>query len=121
MEFHRDDADPDVLIFTPDSGIDSYDDAPVLEELLHEVEAGARGVIVDCAALGYISSVGLTALMRLHKRMSERGGHVKLAKVSAPLTRLLTVTRLNQVLLSYPSVDAAREAFRSEAGGATVK
>ena len=121
MEFHRDATDPDLLIFNADSGIDSYSESPVLDELLHTIESGPRGVIVDCVALGYISSVGLTTLMRLHKRMSERSGHVKLANVAGPLARLLAVTRLNQVLLAYPSVEAAREAFRSETGGAPVK
>jgi anti-anti-sigma factor len=121
VEFHPDDTDSDLLIFNADSGIDSYSDSPVLDELLHTIEGGPRGLIVDCSALGYISSVGLTTLMRLHKRMSERGGHVKLVNVSAPLARLLSITRLNQVLVAYPSVDAAREAFRSEPGGTPVK
>ena len=118
MEFHRDDSDG-ILIFTPDGQIDSYDGSPVLDDLLRTIAAGAEHVIVDCSALGYMSSVGLTALIRLHKRASERGGHVKLANVGPALIRLLKITRLDQVFECYPGVDEARASF--SAGGAAVE
>jgi anti-sigma B factor antagonist len=116
VKFHRDETDGGILIFTPDNQIDSYDGSPVLDEVLKTIGEGASQVIVDCSALGYISSVGLTTLIRLHKRAAERGGHVKLAHVSRALARLLTITRLDQVFLSYATVDDARAAFRTEAG-----
>ena len=118
MEFHRDEIDPDLVVLAADRTIDSFAGASVVDDLLRAVEGDVRKVIVDCAALGYMSSVGLTTLVRLHKRVSERGGQVKLANVSAPLSRLLAITRLQQVFPAYESVAAAREAFQS--GGAGV-
>jgi anti-anti-sigma factor len=118
MEFHRDESDG-ILIFTPDSQIDSYDGSPVLDDLLRTIAEGAERVIVDGSALGYMSSVGLTALIRLHKRASERGGQVKLANVGPALSRLLKITRLDQVFQSYKTVEEARAAFRGS--GAAVE
>lgn len=118
MEFHRDEIDPDVVILAADRTIDSFSGAAVVDDLLRAVEQDVRKVIVDCSALGYMSSIGLTTLVRLHKRLSERDGQVKLANVPPPLARLLAITRLQQVFPAYGSVDEAREAFRS--GGAGV-
>lgn len=118
MEFHRDDVDGDVLILTADRTIDSFAGASVVDELLRAASGDARKIIVDCGALGYMSSVGLTTLVRLHKRVCERGGQVKLAKVAPPLVRLLAITRLQQVFPVYESIEAAREAFQT--GDATV-
>ena len=119
MQFHQDPSDG-ILVFTPDNRIDSYEASPELDELLRAVDAGGRQVIVDCSSLGYMSSVGLTTLIRLHKRASEGGGGVKLANVSRALSRLLKITRLDQVFTSYPTVEDARAAFRTS-GGATVE
>jgi anti-sigma B factor antagonist len=116
VKFHHDESDGGIVIFTPDNQIDSYEGSPELDEVLKTIEGGAAQVIVDCSALGYMSSVGLTTLIRLHKRAAERGGQVKLASVGRALARLLTITRLDQVFLSYPTVDDARTAFRSKAG-----
>lgn len=114
MEFYFRDTDRDVLILRADGGIDSYNVQAFLNELQRLIEAGARNLVVDCSKLGYISSFGITTMIRLHKRMAERGGNVKLAAVQAPLFRLLEITRLNQVFHSYPSVEEAVNAFRSE-------
>lgn len=119
MKFHRDASDDGILIFTPDNRIDTYDGAPELDEAVREIDAGAKHVIVDCSALGYMSSVGLTSLIRLHKRASENGGEVKLTNVSPALSRLLTITRLNQVFRIFATVDEARVALKT-AGGASV-
>ena len=39
---------------------------------------------------------------------------MKLAAVKSPLFRLLEITRLNEVFQTYPSVEAALQAFRED-------
>jgi anti-sigma B factor antagonist len=109
MMFHFDETHRDVLILEADNGIDSFDVQAGLDELVRLIEGGARWLIVDCSQLGYISSVGLTTLIRLHKRLTERGGVLKLAAVQPPLAKLLHITRLEQVFEMYPSVEDARQ------------
>lgn len=117
MEFYYRDSERDVLILRADGGLDSHNAQEFLNQLQRLIEAGAGKLVVDCAALGYISSFGITTLIRLHKRMAECGGSVKLAAVQAPLFRLLEITRLNEVFHTYPSVEGAIAAFRAEAAG----
>jgi anti-sigma B factor antagonist len=114
MEFYYHEVQRDVLILRADSGIDSYKVQGFLNELQRLIEGGARKLVVDCAQIGYLSSVGITALIRVHKRMAEHGGSVKLAAIQPPLARLLEITRLDQVFQIYPTVDDALRAFRSE-------
>jgi len=114
MEFYYRDTDRDVLILRADGGLDSHNAQEFLSQLQRLIEAGARKLLVDCSGLGYLSSFGITTLIRLHKRMAERNGSVKLAAVQSPLFRLLEITRLNQVFHSYPSVEEALKAFREE-------
>jgi anti-sigma B factor antagonist len=116
MEFYYRDTDRDVLILRADGGIDSHNAQEFLSQLQRLIEAGARKLVVDCSGLGYISSFGITTFIRLHKRMSEHGGNVKLAAVQAPLFRLLEITRLNQVFHAYPSVEEAVRAFSDQTG-----
>ena len=114
MEFYYRDTDRDVLILRADGGIDSHNAQEFLSQLQRLIEAGARKLLVDCSGLGYLSSFGITTLIRLHKRMAERGGQVKLAAVQNPLFRLLEITRLSEVFHTYPSVEAALNAFRED-------
>ena len=114
MEFYYRDTDRDVLILRADGGLDSHNSDQFTSELQQLVEAGARKLVVDCAKLGYVSSVGIATLIRIHKRLAVHGGNVKLAAVGPPLFRLLDITRLNQVFHVYPSVEHAIAAFRSE-------
>jgi anti-anti-sigma factor len=118
VKFQRDDTDADVMILTADNRIDSFAGATVIDDLLREVDSGMRHVIVDCSQVGYMSSIGLTTLVRLHKRVSEREGQVKLVHVAAPLARLLAITRLQQVFPSYDTIEEARRAIRE--GSAAV-
>jgi stage II sporulation protein AA (anti-sigma F factor antagonist) len=114
MEFYYRDTDKDILILRADGGLDSHNAQTFLNELQQLIEAGARRLVVDCVSLGYISSFGITTLIRIHKRLSEAGGNVKLAAVQAPLFRLLEITRLNEVFHAYPSVEEALKAFHAE-------
>jgi anti-sigma B factor antagonist len=114
MEFYFRDTDRDVLILRADGGLDSHNSDQFTTELQRLVDAGARKLVVDCSPLGYVSSVGIATLIRIHKRLADYGGNVKLAAVRPPLFRLLDITRLNQVFHIYPSVEQAIAAFRSE-------
>ena len=71
MEFYYGDTDRDVLILRADGGLDSHNSGQFVEDLQRLVEAGARKLVVDCARLGYISSVGIATLIRMHKRLAD--------------------------------------------------
>jgi anti-sigma B factor antagonist len=112
MEIYYHDTDDDVLILSADGGIDSPAAEELVADLAKLVAAGARKLIVDCSRIDYISSYGIAVLIRLHRKLAERGGDVKLAAVDSRVVRLIELLGLDRVLHLYPNVDAARAAFR---------
>ncbi len=113
MELYYHDIDRGILILSADGGIDSSNADELVAELGKLVDAGARKLIVDCSRLGFISSYGIAVLVRLHKKLSERGGDVKLAALESRVARLIDLLGLERVFQIYPNVDDARKAFRS--------
>lgn len=112
MELYYHDTDRDVLILSADGGIDSASAEALVAELATLVEAGARKLIVDCSRIGYISSYGIAVLVRLHKKLAEGGGDVKLAALDSRVARLIELVGLERIFQIFPNVDAARDAFR---------
>ena len=114
MEFHYHETDTDVLILTADGALDSHVSSAFADDLQRVIDGGARKLVIDCSRLGYVSSNGIAALIRLYKKVVERGGHVKLVGVQGPLARLLEITRLDQVFRTYPALEDALRAFRTD-------
>ena len=114
MKLHFHDTDRDVLILTADADLDSYATPGFAGDLQRVIDSGARKLVIDCSQLGYVSSIGIASLIRLYKKVVERGGHVKLVGVQGPLSRLLEITRLNQVFQTYPTLQDALAAFKTE-------
>ena len=117
MEFYYHDVDGDVLILRADGGINSDNAGQFVDELEKVIKAGITKLVVDCAQLRYISSSGLGTLIRLHKKMRDRGGDVRLAAVDNSVVRIIEMTRLHQVFHLYPTVDEARASFRVPSAG----
>jgi anti-anti-sigma factor len=107
MEF-RHDTDPRILILEADEELDAFSGRAKLQELQLAIDGGVRILVVDCSGVGYVSSIAVCTLVRLHKRMAEYGGELRLAAVQPPLRRILSITRLDEVFHLNASVDEAR-------------
>ncbi|HIE92108.1 MAG TPA: anti-sigma factor antagonist [Acidobacteria bacterium] len=77
------------------------------------VESGTRHVVLDLAAVPYVDSIGVAELVRSHVMLRNVGGRLVLASVPGQLTQLLELTRLDQVVESYPSQTEAVNALRA--------
>ncbi len=115
MDFYYDAVDKDVLIVSADGGLlwDNADE--FVAELERYVELGISKLIVDCSRMTRISSYGLGTLVSVHKRLSKRGGDVKLASVSGVAGKVIRMTGLGARLHIYPTVEDARVAFGGDA------
>jgi len=111
MEFYYRGTDEDILILSADGGLNSHNAEQFVTELQTLVDAGVRKLIVDCTKLTYISSYGVGILIRLHKKLAEGGGEVKIAAVDSPIVKALRLLRLDSVFEIYMNVREAREAF----------
>ena len=112
MEFYYSDTDNDVLIIKADGGLNSDNADKFVDELAALIDAGQSKIIVDCSRLNNITSYGLGVLVRLHSKLSKKGGDVKLACVKGLIEQVFKVTHLNKIFEMYPDVSRACLMFR---------
>lgn len=80
-----------------------------LEDLLR---AGRRSILLHCGGLSMVDSQGLKTLVRASARVQEQGGQLKLCAIPARVQEVLEITRLLQVLETFPSEAAALASFK---------
>ena len=114
MEFYYKEVEKDVLILSADGGLNADNADQFVKELETLVESGIRKLIVDCAKLSYISSYGVSILVRLRSKLATRGGNVKLASVQNSIVKLLEIADLDKIFGIYPSLEEALHAFNLE-------
>ncbi|GAB3008120.1 STAS domain-containing protein [Amycolatopsis acidiphila] len=104
--------DPATGRITIDGDLD-YDNA---DQLLYEVTErlsagpGLKKLHLDCAALTFCDSYGLSTLLSVHRRLGEAGAVLHLENLPAGLTRLLRLTNT----LAYFTGPAAVAQERSD-------
>lgn len=107
MELRLHPTSPHVLILTADSQLDAPGCDDVLAGLQQHLDAGVRALVVDCSQVGYVGSMAVCRLIRLHKRLAQREGRLFLASVQQPLGHVLEITRLDHVFHLARTVDEA--------------
>lgn len=112
MELFPVEKEDDVLVIRAEGGIDGRNADRFLEEVTALVDGGATRLIIDCSDLEIVSSLGLSALLRIHSRMRHRGGHVRIAGVRGPVAQVLQLTGLQAVFDLHEDVGRAKLAFR---------
>ncbi|MCY2953787.1 MAG: STAS domain-containing protein [Planctomycetota bacterium] len=116
MEFYYHETEKDVLILSADGGLNAATAEKFVSELERLIEAGNRKIIVDCSALDYISSYGISVLLRLHKKLQRHGGDVRLASVKGMLVKTFSIVGIDEILSIHPDVNRARLSFRPQTG-----
>ena len=112
MEIRYDDVQDNILILKADGTLNSQTADQFIDSIEKMVGAGMWNIIVDCSELDHISSYGLGVLVRIHKRMGEGLGEIKIAGAKGLIVDVLRLTRLNKLFQIYPDVPSAREAFQ---------
>lgn len=97
--------------------------APALRVLVEELfERAGRDAVIDLAQVTYISSVGLSVLLRGAQLAQVQGGRLVLAGPSGMTREVIEMAGLNRVLDVYPSrqdaLDSFADAVRQRASGA---
>lgn len=87
-------------------------DANLLNNKLHDlVEAQSTLVVADMAELNWMNSSGLGILIGGLNIMRNNKGNLKLAAVTDRIQSLLTITKLNTIIDTYPTVDEAVSSY----------
>lgn len=81
--------------------------APRLRTALDEAVASAAGsadpstVLVDLSGVGFMDSTGLGELVAAHKALARAGRHLHVVVANARVSRLLSLTGLDDVLVVH--------------------
>lgn len=78
-------------------------------------EAGADKILLNLADVSFIDSSGLGELASAYARMNKAGGQLKLMNLPARIVDLLRITKLDSVLVAFPSEPAALQSFKNGA------
>jgi anti-sigma B factor antagonist len=68
-------------------------------------------LVVDLTSTPFVDSSGLGVLVGGLKRARLHGGDLRIAGAGEPVRTVLRLTKLDQVLREYPTVDAAAEGW----------
>jgi anti-sigma B factor antagonist len=90
------------------SGSVGVTEAEILRARLAEVaSSGELNIVIDLSEMDFISSPGLTVLLKLAQRARTWEGTVKLLKPRPMIRDLLTRTRLTEIFPVFDSLDQA--------------
>ena len=73
--------------------------APQMKAALLEAVSRHQRVTVDLAAVTFMDSQGLAALLRARQEAESRGGNVRLERVPTRVLKLLRITALESVFI----------------------
>jgi anti-anti-sigma factor len=83
--------------------IDSY----VAPELDKALQALPGSLTLDCSAVTFLDSAGLSVLIRHYQQRCEDGDSLRLAEVSRPVWRVLEITQLLTMLTGCQNGEVA--------------
>ena len=69
--------------------------------------SGVKNVVINLAEVDFMDSSGLGALIALLKRVTERGGDLKIACLSKKVRMVFEITRAHKIFEITDSVDEA--------------
>jgi anti-sigma B factor antagonist len=64
-------------------------------------------IVLDLSGLEYLSSMGISALIRLQRAMKEIGGKVRLAGVPAPIMTLFQAAKIDTLIPVFHTAEDA--------------
>jgi len=86
--------------------------AVLRERLRALVEHGYKFILLNVADLTYVDSVWLGAIVQGYTSAIRHGGALKLVHATKRLRELLRITKLDKVIDSYDTEDAATASFK---------
>ncbi len=97
----------DVEVVLIEGHLDASMANTVNEKLNDVLEGDCSKLIVDLEGLEYISSAGLRVLLYAAKKMQEKEGKTALCSIRKNVQRVLDISGLNTIFLTYEDRDVA--------------
>jgi anti-sigma B factor antagonist len=77
----------------------------IITDLLQQ---GKKKIVLDMSALDYVDSAGIGTLVACLSNVKKAGGEMRLAAPNARVSRLLSMTGVDKLVASYPSLSEAQ-------------
>jgi anti-sigma B factor antagonist len=85
-------------------------------EVRQRVEAGARKLLIDLAAVSYIDSASIGCLMDIHRLLHEKTGTVKLSGLQPRVETMISMTGVHKIIDLFREEKDALDALASRKG-----
>jgi anti-sigma B factor antagonist len=96
-----------VPVVTAPEEIDVTNAARLRSVLLEATATRHRALIVDMSQTLFCDSAALNVLVRAHQRAEAKGGQVRLVISTTHVRRIFTITGIDRVIPSFPSLERA--------------
>ncbi len=96
-----------VRILRIEGDLDAHTFPEVQDRLEDMVANGERSIVLDCEALDYISSAGITVLQRMVKEVRSTGGDMRLAGLSEKIRSIINLLGFSKIIHDYADLDRA--------------
>lgn len=101
----------DVTIIAPEGRFDAFQ-APAFNDWLAEnSESRQPYLVVDLAEVTFIDTAALASLVKWMKAMRQRGGDLKISRLTQPVRIIFELTRMDHAFDLFDAVDVAAAAF----------
>jgi anti-sigma B factor antagonist len=107
-----------ILVLHLEGELDTYNCGQLRSGVVEQVEQGHNQIIVDMSGVEYIDSTGLGSLVGGLKRVSERGGAMRIVCNNPQILKVFEITGLNKVFAIYRTRDEAIASVQSEGAAA---
>lgn len=112
VEISQKQANIPITIFTLQDRIHLGNFAEIEQIAKDAYKNGVRDLVIDLSKTESLTSIGVRALVIIHKLFSASGGsHLKLAGVIAPIRDMLEIAGITQFIEVYDTVEQAVAAF----------
>ncbi|HWT64886.1 MAG TPA: STAS domain-containing protein [Terracidiphilus sp.] len=71
------------------------------------ISEGIRSLVIDLVDLRYVSSMGLRSFVAIAQELQQKGGELRICRLTGLVQQVFEITRLNQVLHLHDSVESA--------------
>ena len=77
------------------------------QQCLSCLSEGVTKLVIDLGDLRYVSSMGLRSFVVIAQKLQEKGGELRICRLTGLVQQVFEITRLNQVLPLHDSLESA--------------
>ena len=104
--------DPDIVLVEITGRIVLGRECQAVEWTVDElIRDNQKKVVFDLSGLDHVDSTGIGILVMCCGKMQAAGGELRVASLQPKVAELVRITKLNQMMVFYPTAAAAAENF----------